>query len=151
MVEEWDQAYAKYHAIFIRQHHHLSEALIGHQQQVRKIACSGGDWHGYDKSYQQRVADGSVAWGQMNSGLLKDDRLFLASGTPFGVSPLHRTSKSNPAANAITNAINATGITHCPITRKIIHPSGAGRGPSWSRGGVSKWFNSRVYNTLSRV
>ena len=41
-VEEWDQAYAKYHAIFIRRHHHLSEALIGHQQQVRKIARSGG-------------------------------------------------------------------------------------------------------------
>ena len=41
LVEEWDQAYAKYHAIFIRRHHHLSKAFIGHQQQVRKLHSQG--------------------------------------------------------------------------------------------------------------
>ena len=82
-VEEWDQAYAKYHAIFIRRHHHLSEALIGHQQQVRKIARSGGDWRGYDESYRRGVADDSIAWGQMNPGLLIDAMLFSSQRDSF--------------------------------------------------------------------
>ena len=81
-ISDWDRAFAKFHAIYIRRHPALSEALIAHQQQVKKIAYAGGDWLAYDESFRRGVADGSINWGQMNPGLTMDAVLF-SNRQPF--------------------------------------------------------------------
>ena len=82
VIADWDRAFAKFHAIYIRRHPTMSEALIAHQQQVKKIAQAGGDWLTYDETFRRGVADGSISWGQMNPGLTMDAVLF-ANRRPF--------------------------------------------------------------------
>ena len=79
-IPEWDRAFAKFHAIYIRRHPRVGEALIAHQQQVRKIAQGQGDWQGYDQDFRRGVADGTIGWGQMNPGLVLDAMLFANRG-----------------------------------------------------------------------
>ena len=64
----------------IKRHPQLSEALIAHQQQVKKVAANRGDWMGYDEAFRCGVADGSIKWGQMNADLLMDAMLFARPG-----------------------------------------------------------------------
>ena len=68
-VDEWDRAFARFHSILIQKFPHLSESLIAHQQQVRKISSARGDWAGYDESHRRAVSDGAIKWGQINSQL----------------------------------------------------------------------------------
>lgn len=82
-VEEWDHAFTKFYAILIRRRPEASEALIAHQQHVKKIASSHGDWKGYDEAYRWGVADGSISWGQMNAGLTMDAVLFSQAKQAF--------------------------------------------------------------------
>ena len=79
-LEEWDKAFARFHAIMIKRHPQLSEALIAHHQQVKKVAANRGDWMAYDEAFRRGVADGSIKWGQMNAGLLMDAMLFSKPG-----------------------------------------------------------------------
>ena len=67
--DEWDTAFARFHSIFIQKYPLLSEFLIAHQQQVKKIAVAKGDWAGYDESHRRAVADGAIRWGQINPHL----------------------------------------------------------------------------------
>ena len=80
ILEEWDKAFARFHAIMIERHPQLSEALIAHQQQVKKVAANRGDWMAYDEAFRHGVADGSIKWGQMNAGLLMDAMSFSRPG-----------------------------------------------------------------------
>ena len=116
-LEEWDKSFARFHVILIKRHPQLSEALMTHQQQVKKVAAN---WKGYDKVFRRGLADGSIKWGQMNAGLVMDAMLFSWPGPAPNRGQAHRETKGLKLLSVMFPLLSAFHFTRVGIAHVVV-------------------------------